>query len=550
MGNAGAPGTGREGPAPLRFRNAAGAAGIRFRHENGAAGDFNLPETMASGCAFLDYDRDGWPDILLLNGRRLHPRNEPVPAGPATLRLYHNNRNGTFSDATAGSGLEEALFGTGCAVGDYDNDGLDDLYVTTALDGSRLYHNQGNGRFEEVSERAGVRNAGRWGASAAWVDYDRDGRLDLFVCNYVQYHWGEDRRCFVPGTVRTYCNPRIYAPETSRLFRNTGKGRFQEVSAATGITAAAGKALGVVVLDYDDDGWPDLMVACDTTRNLLFHNRRGRFREEGIGMGTAYGENGSPRAGMGIDAAYLWNDDRLAVLVSNFAQEGLSLFTQNQKGGAFLDTAPAAGMGPSSRPFLGFGLAFLDADNDGLRDALIGNGHVDPTISRFSTISHAQRHLLYHNTGGGHFEEVGESAGEAFRQAWVSRGLAVADYDQDGRLDVLISNNGQEAELLHNESPRSGHWLAVELTGSISNRDGIGAAVNLTAGGVTQRDWVRSGGSYLSQSALTLHFGLGAAAVVDALEVRWPSGTVSRYSGIAADRKVRLQEGRPELLPP
>jgi len=533
----------RPEPAPqagagFRFRDVAAAVGDRFHHVNGAAGELNLPETMGSGCAFLDFDGDGWPDIFFVNSRVLRAA-APQPG----CALCRNNRDGTFSDVTAGSGLEAPFFGMGCAVGDYDNDGRDDIYVTACLDGSRLFHNLGGGHFEEVAEQAGVRNANRWGASAAWLNYDRDGKLDLFVSNYVAYAWGDNPRCATPELHRTYCNPHSFAPETCRLYRNLGGGRFRDVSAEAGITSASGKALGVLVFDYDEDGWPDVMVACDTTRNLLFHNRKGRFREEGVGVGLAFGENGSPRAGMGIDAAYPWNDGRLAVLVSNFSNEGLSFFTQADPGGAFLDSAGSAGVLAASRLMLGFGLAFLDVDNDGLRDAVAVNGHVDPWIGAQTAVSYAERHLLFRNLGGGRFTEVGPAAG--FRKAWVSRGLAVGDYDRDGRPDLVISNNGQEAELLHNDSPAAGHWLEAQLEGVRSNRDGIGAEVRVTAGRVAQRDWVRSGSSYCSQSALPLHFGLGQATTAETLEVRWTSGRLDRYRAIPADRRIRIREGAP-----
>ena len=536
-----------QAPGSLRFRDIAATAGVKFLHTNGAAGKLNLPETMGSGCGFLDYDNDGWPDIFLVNSRFLDTGHGQTSTAP-TCSLYRNNHNGTFTDVTAGSGLDQTIFGMGCAVGDFDGDGLVDIYVTSALDGSRLFKNLGNGRFTDVAEHAGVRNAGRWATSAAWLDYDRDGKLDLFVTNYVKYHWDDNKDCQFPEHHRTYCNPKSFPAESCRLYRNLGNGRFLDVGKEAGIDSAEGKALGVLVLDYDDDGWPDIAVACDTTPNLLFHNRKGHFVEEAIGLGVALGENGSPRAGMGIDAAYLWNDDRLAIMVSNFANEGLSLFTQNARGSAFIDSSGAAGTAATSRLFLGFGLAFFDADNDGLRDAIVVNGHIDPWSGEHTPAAYAERHLLYHNRGNERLDEIGLSAGDPFSKPRVSRGLAIADFDRDGKLDALVSNNGQEAELLHNESGSTGHWISIQLQGTKSNRDAIGATVRLTAGATTQRDWVRSGSSYCSQSAFPLHFGLGQSSQVEAVEVRWPSGLNSRYLNVKADRHIRIIEGNNQVL--
>ena len=352
-------------PGPLRFRDVATSAGIIFRHTSGALATTRFPETMGSGCAFLDYDNDGRVDVFFVNSRVM-PSEQSPPApnsggtgGVPTCRLYHNNGDGTFRDVTNGSGLEQSLFGMGVAVGDFDNDGRDDIYVTAALDGSRLWHNLGNGRFEDIAEAAGVRNADRWGTSAAWLDFDRDGKLDLFVCNYVRYRWGDETRIKDPSGRQTQYSPIMFPPETCRLYRNRGSGRFQDVSTQTGIQSVTGKALGVVTLDYDDDAWPDIAVACDNSRNLLFHNEHGHFREDAVAMGFAFGESGTERAGMGIDAADIWNDGRIAVMVSNFSNEGLSLFTQSRTGSAFLDTSAGSGTYAPSRLLLGFGLAFL-----------------------------------------------------------------------------------------------------------------------------------------------------------------------------------------------
>jgi hypothetical protein len=554
------PGCGRGAPSPrtpavaapaVGFTDRSLAAGLRFRHRSGATGEFLFPETFGAGGAFLDYNHDGWLDLFLVNSGDLPGARSP---SRATSALYRNNRDGTFTDVTGAAGLAAPFYGMGAAAADYDNDGYPDLYVTTAFGESRLFHNQRNGAFRQVARASGVANAGHWGTSSAWLDYDLDGRLDLFVCNYVRYRRDEERVCRA-GDQRVYCGPLVYPADSCRLYRNLGGGRFRDVTASAGVGLATGKSLGVAVWDFDGDRFPEIAVANDLSPNYLFRNRRdGTFREVGVEAGVAYGGDGTARSGMGIDVADPGNNGVPAILVSNFAREPNSFFV-SQGGFLFSDRTEAAGMGPVSLPFLGFGLFFFDYDNDGGRDAFIANGHIQPEIARTEPpLTYAQRPLLFRNRRDGTFEEVGARLGGPLAQPVVGRGAACGDYDNDGDVDVLVTTNDGPAQLLRNDGG-GGHWLQVELEGSarpgalgrVSNRDGLGALVLVESGGETQRDTVRTGSSYLSQSMLRLHFGLGRAAAVDRVEVRWPSGIVDRLTGVAADQRIRIREG--ETLP-
>jgi hypothetical protein len=542
-------------------------AGIRFRHVNGGFGQKYLPETMGSGCAFFDYDNDGWLDALLLNGKSLEGSKQS-----SSLILYHNNGNGTFSNVTRGSGLDVEMYAMGCAVGDYDNDGRDDVYITCVLGPSRLFHNEGGGKFREVTRQAGVDNQNRWGASCAWVDYDNDGWLDLFVGNYVRYRsLSDDKYCSLLSGRKSYCTPQAFEGEPCALYRNNGDGTFSDVSQSSGIAASLGKALGVALLDYDNDGWMDIAVANDEMPNFLFHNVSNpksqipnpksslltrphahtptrRFKEVGFEMGIAVAEAGNLKAGMGIDAADVSNDGRLNVLVSNFSHEGLSFFRQSDT--LFLEVASATGFREPSLLLLGFGLFFGDYDNDGWKDAFVANGHINDDIHLLqSNVTHGERNLLFRNRRNGKFEEIGRKAGKPFSYQRVSRGAAYGDYDNDGDLDVLITNNNDVAELLRNESPKR-NWLQVELRGKKgnegegkgSNRNGIGAKVRVGVGKSAQTDWVRSGSSYCSQSMRRLHFGLGDAAQVDWLEVTWTDGRKQRLTNVKANQRLVIDE--------
>jgi hypothetical protein len=539
------------------------AAGIRFQHTNGAAGRKYLPETMGSGCAFLDFDGDGRLDILLLNGRSL-----AESISQTTAALYRNRGDGTFADVTSASGLDLPLYAMGCAAGDYDRDGRVDLLISTCLDGARLFRNLGRGRFREVSRAVGLVERG-WGTSAAWVDFDRDGYLDLFLCRYVRYRLGEsDRGCLAPDGTRMYCDPRRLPPDTCRLYRNEGGRRFRDVSGSAGIAARAGKSLGLAVGDLDDDGWPDLFVANYTEPNFLFHNRQGRFVEIGQEAGVAMPENGETRAGMGIDLADVANDGRLALVTSNFSGEGLSFYQQDRpRAPLFTERAFAVGLGEASLNLLGFGLLAFDYDNDGFLDVYVANGHIQPDVQRYSAgVSHAEPPLLFHNEPAPaaerrspRFSEIGAAMGGPFARAAVRRGAACGDYDGDGDLDLLVTQNGGPAELLRNDGGSARHWLQVRLgsgreTPGVASRrqrpravapEGIGARVTLRAGSLVQRRLVRTGSSYLSQSDTTLHFGLGLHAQADALEVRWPNGAVTRLTDLAADRRLTLSPPAP-----
>jgi hypothetical protein len=530
---------------PVTFTDVTQAAGVRFTHVNGGSGKKYMPETMGSGCAFLDVDGDDRLDLFLVNGRAL-----AGAAGTATAALYRNQGDGKFADITTGSGVDTPMFGMGCAVGDYDNDGRDDLYVTCALEPSHLFHNEGNGKFRDVTATAGLGNGGRWATSAAWLDYDRDGRLDLFVCNYVKYDLAHDVFCPNRLGQKSYCTPRYYDGLPPALYHNEGGGQFRDVSAASGVGAVIGKGLGVAVCDVDRDGWPDLYVANDTMPNFLFRNdRRGHFAEIGTEAGVAFGENGLARAGMGVDAAPIGPHGELALLVANFSNEPLSFFWE-ESDSFFSERTYAAGLARATLLTLGFGAFFFDYDNDGAADIFVANGHVQDDIQLFqSNLSYAQPHQLFHNQGAGAagspitFAEVGAAAGPAFTVPRVSRGAAHGDWDNDGDLDLLVNNNNGPCELLRNDGGDKRHWLQARLVGSRSNRDGIGAEARVTAGGRVLRDRVRSGSSYCSASMLRLHFGLGDASRFDRVEVSWPSGLTERWTGGPADRMLTLTEG-------
>lgn len=506
---------------------------------------------MGSGCAFLDYDGDGWLDLFLVNGRALPGKRLQVPAVP---HLYHNRRDGSFDDVTAGSGLDRPIYGMGCAAADYDGDGRVDLYLSACLDADRLYRNLGGGRFQDVTDRTGLGDR-RWGTSCAWLDYDRDGYADLFVCRYVRYALGEsDRNCFAPDGSRMYCDPRRLPPETCLLYHNERGRRFRDVSVGTGVADRFGKALGVAVCDVDDDGWPDLLVANDTEPNFLFHNTVGgpdgrRFEEVGMEAGVAMPENGEPRSGMGIDLADLQNDGRYAVLISNFNGEGLSLYQQDRpRAFAFTERAYEAGLGAESLNRLGFGLVFFDYDNDGLTDAFVANGHIQPEIHRQSTeLTYAERPLLFRQSAAGQFTETGHRFGGPFAREEVGRGAASGDWDNDGDVDLLVSNNGGPAELLRNDAqsppgtPRP-HWLQLRLIGSPPNTDALGARVIVRAGTLVQRRTVHTGSSYLSQSMTRLHFGLGSQARAESISIRWPAGSTTTLRDVPADRMLTVYQ--------
>ncbi|HZP82676.1 MAG TPA: CRTAC1 family protein [Chthonomonadaceae bacterium] len=498
----------------------------------------------------MDYDGDGYPDILLLNGHSL-----PAPTVTETpgLRLYHNNRNGTFTDVTAGSGLDKArLYAMGLAVGDYDNDGRDDVYISCVLGPSHLFRNetpprQANGKhpvFRDVTALAGVANAGMWGTSCCWVDYDRDGYLDLFICNYVRYRsLKDDLPCFLTPTEHTYCLPNAFPPSRCTLYHNNHDGTFTDVSQQSGIASAPGKALGVAIWDYDGDGLPDIFVANDTVPGFLFHNLgKGRFEEVGMASGVACDESGTPHSGMGIDATDAASDGKTHLVIANYSGVQTSYYEQIQPG-VFQDRRTPVGVGPPSTNLLGFGAFFFDYDNDGWKDLLVVNGHVEDDIEQKQPdVRYAEPPLLYHNRGDGTYTELAARSGPPLTRPIVGRAAAHADIDNDGREDVLVTTNGGPAYLWRNQTRTAHHWLTFRLVGVKSNRDGIGALVTVMAGGRALRDSCRSGSSYLSANDLRVHFGLGAATQAE-VTVRWPSGREEHLAGLAADRIWTLREG-------
>jgi hypothetical protein len=521
----------------VTFTDVTAEAGIHFSHNAGRSGRRYLPETLGAGCAFFDADGDGWPDILLINGKDFVPHGRRSVAA-----LYHNNRNGTFTDVTAGSGLDVEMYGMGVAIADYDNDGREDVYIT-ALEGDHLFHNEGNGKFRDVTQASGIQNA-NFGASAAWLDYDRDGKVDLFVANYVQWTQKGDLWCSLDGSTKSYCTPESYKGTRSRLFHNLGNGHFEDVTEKAGLGDPTSKSLGVTVLDYNNDGWPDLFVANDTQPNKLYRNLgNGAFKEEGMTAGVAYGEDGIARGAMGADAADYDRSGRPHLLVGNFSNQMLGLY-HNEGNGLFVDEAPSSAVGRSSLLSLSFGVFFFDYDLDGYPDILAANGHIEDQIGRVQPkVSYKEAPLLFRNLGNHKFENVSATVGPAFLKSIVARGAAYADFDHDGDLDILISTNNGPAMLLRNDGGNRNHWLSVRLTGAQSNRDGIGAMVRIESNGGKQWNMVRSGSSYCSQSDLALTFGLGADAAAT-VDVTWPSGAKQQFKNVAAKQRVLIDESR------
>ena len=527
------------------FTDVTQAAGIRFQHVNGAFGKKYLPETMGSGAAFLDFDGDGWQDVLLVNSK-----NWPGRPGPRALpALYHNNRDGTFTDVTKGSGLDVESYGMGVAAADYDNDGRVDVYLT-ALGGNRLFRNLGDGRFADVTAKAGVRNGG-FSTSAAFLDYDKDGKLDLLVCNYVEWSLEKDLYCTLDGKTKSYCTPESYQGQSPALYRNRGDGSFEDVTRRAGLDDPASKALGVALLDFDGDGWLDLFLANDTQPNKLYRNKgNGTFGDVGMAAGVAFSEAGVARAGMGADAADYDGSGRPSLIIGNFSNEMMALY-HNEGTGLFIDEAPTSSIGQVSLLSLTFGCFFFDYDLDGLLDIFASNGHVANDIEAVQPkVKYAQPPHLFHNLGGRRFEAVAAASGEALQRPMVGRGAAYGDYDNDGDLDVLVTSNGGPARLLRNDGGNRNHYLRVRAVGGPSNRDAIGARVTLTTpqGG---KEWglVKTGSSYCSQSELPLTFGLGAALKAARVEVAWPSGRVDLFPDVPAGQTLTVQEGK-SLAPP
>lgn len=522
----------------VHFTDATEHAGIHFTHHNGKFGKKYLPETMGSGCAFFDADGDGWPDILLINSKDWTPSGKHYYSA-----LYHNNHNGTFTDITRGSGLDVEMYALGVAIADYDNDGKPDVYVT-ALEGDRLFHNEGNGKFRDVTAASGIRNAS-FGTSAAWLDYDRDGKADLFVANYIQWTPKADLWCSLDGQTKSYCTPESSKGSPAKLYHNLGNGKFEDVSVKAGIADPTSKSMGVTVLDYNNDGWPDLFVSNDTQPNKLYrNNKNGTFTEEGVQAGVAFGEDGVARGAMGVDWADYDRSGRPHLLVGNFSNQMLGLY-HNEGTGLFVDEAPSSTVGRASQLSLTFGAFFFDYDLDGYPDILAANGHTEVEIGRIQPkVQYREPPLLFHNLGGRKFENASNAVGTDFSRPIVARGAAYADFDRDGDLDVLFTTSNGPAVLYRNDGGNKNHWIQFRLSGTKSNRSALGAVVRIESAGGKQWSMVRSGGSYCSQSDLALTFGLGHDTNVNLVQIEWPSGARQKFSNVAANQFLNIDEAR------
>ncbi len=524
----------------LRLVDVTSQAGIQFHHNSGAYGGKFLPETLGSGCAFLDYDRDGWQDILLINGMDWPGHKRQL----STLRLYRNNRDGSFSDVTRKAGLDVEMYGMGVAVGDYNNDGFPDILIT-CVGQNRLFRNTGKGTFVDVARSSGLAARQSFSTSALWFDFDRDGLLDLFVCNYVKWSPEHDVFCSLDGKHKSYCTPEAYRGETCWLFRNRGNGTFEDVTATSGIFDSSSKSLGVAMLDYDQDGWPDLLVANDTQPNKLYRNmHNGTFKDVAVDAGIAFSAEGKARAGMGVDAADFDNSGASGVAITNFDNEMIGLY-RALGNGTYEDVAMQAGVGPVSKNTLGFGCVFLDADLDGAVDLLVANGHIDETVRNIrGNVGYAQPPQLFLNSGKRTFRDVATEVGEGFSQPKVGRGLAYGDFDRDGDVDILMTTNNGPSFLFRNDQLAGNRSIRFHLVGTSSNRDAIGATVRIYHDGSSQSRLVRGGSSYLSQSELPVTFGLGKRDRIDRVVIQWPNGKIEEYKNLVAGRAYECIEAK------
>ncbi len=525
---------------PIQFTDVTAQAGIKFKHNSGAFGKKYLPETVGAGCAFLDYDNDGWQDILLVNSMNW-PEHKGQKSFPA---LYHNNRNGTFTDVTKEAGLAVEMYGLGCAVADFDNDGNVDIYIT-CLGANHLFRNLGGGKFQDVSAKAGVDDPG-FSTSALWFDYDKDGKLDLFVCNYVDWSVEKDLYCTLDGKNKSYCTPESYKGHSATLYHNKGDGTFENVTQRAGLYDPTCKSLGVAMIDFDNDGWMDLFVANDTQPNRLYRNNGdGTFTDAAMAAGVAFSEAGVARAGMGVDAADYDGSGRASLIIGNFSNEMMALY-HNEGTGLFIDEAPTSTIGQNTLLTLTFSCFFFDYDLDGLPDIFAADGHVSDDINTVQPkVKYAEPPHLFRNLGKKKFEEVTSKLGAAIQKAMVARGAAYGDFDNDGDLDILVTSNNGPARLLRNDGGNQNNVLRVRTIGAGSNRDGIGAKVTVkSSSGRTVWNIVKTGSSYCSQSELPLTFGLGKAERVASIEVIWPSGRRDTISDINANQSITIQEGK------
>jgi hypothetical protein len=539
--------------APFRLRAAGppifeeippSASGITWTHENAMSPERYLPETMGPGVAFFDYDNDGWMDLFMVNSG---PCDFYKPQAPLRNALYKNNRDGTFTDVTEAAGVAGGReFGMGCAVGDFDNDGYADLLVT-AYGKCTLYRNNGNGTFSDVTEKSGLLTAPPWTTSAVWFDYDNDGKLDLFLCSFVEFSLAKNIFCGDNKLgKRFYCIPRVFRPTPSALYHNNGDGTFTDVSQGTDIESSKGKALGVVATDINGDGLTDLFVANDTVQNFLFANRgKGKWEEIGLAAEVGFSANGTPRSGMGVDATDLDMDGKPDLFVANVDQEMYSLY-KNDGNEFFSDTAAFHGVAQATRLMSGWGLKFFDYDNDGHTDLFLANGHPDDMIEMYSQqVKYKEPLLLFHNSGD-KLSNVSAEAGPAFTKMFPARGLAIGDYDNDGHVDVFIGNNGAAPVLLKNNAGAGNHWIGLRLQGTGCNRDAIGALITWAVGGAKRLRFKVGGGSYLSAHDPREVLGLGTSTTVDWVEIKWPqpSGRVERFTDLPVDKYVTIVEGK------
>jgi hypothetical protein len=530
-------------PLGFTFTDVTASSGLQFRHNSGGYGGKLLPETMGSGCAFIDYDADGWPDVLLVNGMDW-PGHQRDTRQRSTLKLYKNNRNGTFTDVTRAAGLDVELYGMGVAVGDYNNDGFADILVT-CVGQNRLFRNTGRGAFVDATQLSGLGGRAGFSTSALWFDFDRDGLLDLFVCNYVKWTPEHDVFCSLDGKNKSYCTPEAYRGDTCWLFHNRGNGTFEDVTATCGIFDTSSKSLGVTMIDSDIDGWPDLFVANDTQPNKLYRNlRNGTFRDVAVEAGLAFSAEGKARAGMGADAADFDNSGVPGLAITNFDNEMIGLYRPLGRG-LFEDVARKSGVGAPSRNSLGFGCAFADFDLDGDLDFVVANGHIDETVRNIrGNVGYAQPPHLFLNQGNGTFREGAADAGREFAQPRVGRGLACADFDRDGDVDLLVTTNNGPALLFRNDQSSGNRYVRFRLTGTTSNRDAIGATVRIFHGGTSQSRLVKSGSSYLSQSELPVTFGVGTRDRLDRVVVSWPNGRTEEFKNVATGKAYDCVEGK------